>query len=213
MKSTSYLATAVLAVVALPSAPAHADPVQWTVASGGNGHFYEFRYDNNNFLNARASALASSYMGMSGYLATVTSAAEAAFLYGSVNTSIAYIGGSDEGHEGTWTWLDGPEAGGVFYSASGGPLDYAYSSWGPGEPNDGFPNGPENALITNNDHAGQWNDVRSAGQFSLGYYVEYSATADAGAVPEPASWAMMVAGFGMLGAGMRHRRRTAPRYA
>ena len=29
----------------------------------------------------------------------------------------------------------------------------------------------------------------------------------AGAVPEPATWAMMIAGFGMIGAGMRTRRR------
>ncbi len=29
-----------------------------------------------------------------------------------------------------------------------------------------------------------------------------------GAVPEPATWAMMLAGFGMMGAGMRYRRRS-----
>jgi hypothetical protein len=33
-----------------------------------------------------------------------------------------------------------------------------------------------------------------------------------GAVPEPASWAMMIGGFGMVGAAMR-RRRTAIRFA
>lgn len=34
-----------------------------------------------------------------------------------------------------------------------------------------------------------------------------------GGVPEPASWAMMIVGFGMIGAGMRYRkRRTALRY-
>ena len=34
------------------------------------------------------------------------------------------------------------------------------------------------------------------------------------AVPEPASWAMLITGFGMVGAGMRYRwRRTALRYA
>ncbi len=30
-----------------------------------------------------------------------------------------------------------------------------------------------------------------------------------GAVPEPASWAMLIVGFGMIGAGLRHRRRIA----
>ncbi|MDB5453794.1 MAG: hypothetical protein JWO33_2372, partial [Caulobacteraceae bacterium] len=31
---------------------------------------------------------------------------------------------------------------------------------------------------------------------------------DVAAVPEPATWAMMIAGFGMIGGAMRHRRRT-----
>lgn len=36
----------------------------------------------------------------------------------------------------------------------------------------------------------------------------------AGAVPEPASWAMMIVGFGLIGAGKRYRqRRTVLRYA
>lgn len=34
-----------------------------------------------------------------------------------------------------------------------------------------------------------------------------------GAVPEPASWAMMVGGFGMMGAALRRRRAVAVRYA
>jgi hypothetical protein len=34
-----------------------------------------------------------------------------------------------------------------------------------------------------------------------------------GAVPEPASWAMMVGGFGLIGAAMRRRQRTAVRFA
>jgi hypothetical protein len=32
---------------------------------------------------------------------------------------------------------------------------------------------------------------------------------DTGAVPEPASWAMLIAGFGLTGAAMRRRRVTA----
>lgn len=34
----------------------------------------------------------------------------------------------------------------------------------------------------------------------------FSATLDAGAVPEPASWALMIAGFGLLGGSMRRVR-------
>jgi hypothetical protein len=43
--------------------------------------------------------------------------------------------------------------------------------------------------------------------FSFG--IAPNSGADAGAVPEPASWAMMIAGFGMLGAVARRRQRTS----
>jgi hypothetical protein len=43
----------------------------------------------------------------------------------------------------------------------------------------------------------------------------HSGTAPLGAsaVPEPAAWAMMVAGFGLVGAGLRRRTRIAPTFA
>ncbi|MDP9086949.1 MAG: PEPxxWA-CTERM sorting domain-containing protein, partial [Pseudomonadota bacterium] len=34
-------------------------------------------------------------------------------------------------------------------------------------------------------------------------------TLNAGAVPETATWGMMIAGFGLMGASMRYRRRSA----
>ena len=37
----------------------------------------------------------------------------------------------------------------------------------------------------------------------------FSVTPNVSAVPEPASWAMMIAGFGIIGAGLRVRRRPA----
>lgn len=203
MKSSGLLCGAMALIGALP-AVATATPVQWTAADGGNGHYYEFRYDNDNFQAAYASALASTFMGMSGYLATVTSAGENAFLQG-ISTSTAYIGGSDAASEGTWQWLDGPEAGGVFYSTSGGALDYTYNNWNPGEPNNAFPVGPENELTMNYGGPGGWNDVKGYLQGSLGYFVEYSAAAPTGAIPEPASWALMLAGFGVVGGVLRRR--------
>ena len=70
--------SAVLAVTASTAAP-----VQWTVASGGNGHWYEFVFAQSGFTfgQARAASLAASHMGMQGYLATVTSQAENDFIY------------------------------------------------------------------------------------------------------------------------------------
>lgn len=50
--------------------------------------------------------------------------------------------------------------------------------------------------------------------FSGGRLVELDATSSAvAAVPEPASWAIMIVGFSLIGAGMRHRqRKTVLRY-
>lgn len=43
--------------------------------------------------------------------------------------------------------------------------------------------------------------------------VTANATPPTPSVPEPAGWAMMIAGFGMVGAGLRARRRTVLRHA
>jgi hypothetical protein len=48
--------------------------------------------------------------------------------------------------------------------------------------------------------------------YSTGHHVAPPTDPVNGAVPEPASWAMMIGGFGMVGAAMR-RRRTAIRFA
>ena len=57
-----------------------AAPVQWTVGSGGNGHWYEFISTSVDWNTARANALASTFLGMQGYLATITSLAENVFV-------------------------------------------------------------------------------------------------------------------------------------
>lgn len=44
-------------------------------------------------------------------------------------------------------------------------------------------------------------------------HISLSEAAPAGAVPEPASWAMMLAGFGMIGGAIRRRATTAVRVA
>jgi hypothetical protein len=48
--------------------------------------------------------------------------------------------------------------------------------------------------------------------YSTGHHVSPPTDPVTGAVPEPASWAMMIGGFGMVGATLR-RRRTAVRFA
>ncbi len=63
--------------------------------------------------------------------------------------------------------------------------------------------------------AGAYRGIESAGndiryfRLSGSYLLAHSVTtATVGAVPEPATWAMMLVGFGMMGATMRYRRRS-----
>ena len=50
---------------------------------------------------------------------------------------------------------------------------------------------------------------RTTDPLTVNYTLTVSDITNNGAVPEPASWAMMVGGFGLLGAAMRRRRATA----
>jgi hypothetical protein len=187
--STPALAAAACLAFA---APAVAAPVLW----GGNGHYYEYVGSGASWTDAQAAAIGASFVlgstTYSGYLATVTSDAENAFLGGL--SSDGWIGASDQQDEGLWRWVGGPEAGQIFYQDGLGTLTYAH--WNGGEPNN----------LGNEDYAqyqsGNWNDLPNGS--ARGYFVEYQADS---AVPEPGTWALMILGFGAAGAALRSRRR------
>jgi hypothetical protein len=117
------------------SAPLAA-PVQWTVASGGNGHWYEYvpavsTFEPVAFDAARGDALSRSHLGQAGYLATLTSIAEMAFVTGGCPFQVGFgftgggwLGGSDAASEGVWRRLDGPVAGQAL----------GFTAWAPGRP-------------------------------------------------------------------------------
>lgn len=203
------------------AAPAlHAAPVQWTVAAGGNGHWYDYVpsisiFAPIGFDAARAAALGSSHQGLQGYLATVTSAQEQAFIQSSFQfllgfgaTGNAWLGGSDAAVEGEWRWLDGPEAGQPF----------TYANWLPNQPVNG-PGFEDHDLLALNINAivayapvvyGWVSRTPQSGAF--GYVVEYGPTpngpggpVDPNPVPEP-SGALMAA-TALLLAGLQRRRR------
>jgi len=77
----------VVAVVALGSA--QAVPTQWTVESGGNGHFYEFYPEPVRFDVAFNIASSTTFDGRQGYLATATSAAENSLVSNLAGGSVA----------------------------------------------------------------------------------------------------------------------------
>jgi hypothetical protein len=184
------LKLSILATLLVASASTFAAPVQWTVGSGGNDHWYDYVSTSVSWATARTNALASNYLGLGGYLATVTSAAENGFIATNFRL-LAWLGGTDDAVEGAWKWSDGPEAGAAF----------TYTNWEPGEPNNCC--GGEDYLQLNWAFNGGWNDhggPGNAGQTN-GYIVEYSGNP----APEPASLAL----FGAALALMRLTRRRA----
>ena len=175
-------------------APAMAAPVIWA----DNGHAYEYIGQGLTWDAARAAALASTYNGQHGYLVTVTSADEQAFVYGSVTNGTAWAGGSDAANEGAWSWVDGPEADTVFWQDG---MTLTYANWSSGEPNNCC--GGENYLYVNWS-GDRWNDI-SGDSTTYGYIVEYGGLS--GGIPEPAGWALFILGFGIVGGVLRRSRK------
>ncbi len=182
--------TAVSAVVFSSSAANPSGNRSFSITLGdpnllpSTGHYYEFIADAGiTWTAARDAAALRTYYGLQGYLATLTSQAEADFS-GSQATGVGWIGASDDATEGDWQWVTGPEAGTSFWSGGVGGTELTFAFWNNNEPND-YPGGPstpgqENyAHITDNSVgiAGSWNDLPNAGGGGAyapqGYIVEY----------------------------------------
>jgi len=188
MKRTKSTYLTLLTVLLSPMA-ANADPILFS----DNGHWYEYVSGDLTWGDARLAALASSHMGSSGYLATVTSEAENDFLYAlllAAEGDGGWLGGTDEETEGSFKWADGPEAGQLF----------SYTNWAPLEPNECCQGEDYVHLTTIN--AGGWNDLAADNltYFLTGYFVEYNA------VPEPGTLALL--GIGLFGMVLARRRKT-----
>lgn len=169
------------------------DPVEWRTADGGNGHQYRAVFASERMSWTDAKTMAES---LGGHLATLTSAAEAQFVFASVARSEQWwidggpwLGGfqdpSASGYSepaGGWRWVTG-EA-------------WTYTNWGSGEPNN---YGGTEMYLHYLDSGGSpvpyWND-QSNGRTQRGFIMEY-------AVPAPSALAFATAGAAW---GMRRRR-------
>lgn len=126
--------------------------------------------------SARTAALNQTAYGSTGYLVTITSAEENAFVAARLQGD-GWMGASDAASEGDWKWLDGPEAGTSFWSGqSGGSVQNGlYANWSSGEPND-YSTGEDCAEFYI--ASSKWNDLPCAGNTLSGYVVEFGAPGD-----------------------------------
>ena len=193
--SKSFLLWVFAIAVLLWPAFVFAAPVIWS----SNGHTYDLIDAGGidwNAAKAEAESEDKMYMGVSGYLVTITSQAEQDFLNQNLFSTLAdstwgfYLGGYKVGNDPDpkigWNWVTGESWG-------------EYTNWRSGEPSN--TDGIENAIaaefvksgVTVN---GWWND-RPDGSYVDGYVVEYN-------VPEPATMSLLA--FGCLFLVQRRRK-------
>ena len=139
--------------------------------NGVNGHFYKPIATGATYTNARAAALTTTFKGQTGYLVTITSADEDAFIFNNVPQGNIWFALTDEASEARWTIDAGPEKGTLIKINNGqlnGNIPGRYNNWAPGEPND---SGNEDYAVTKWGGGTQWNDLPN--NFSCAYVIEY----------------------------------------
>lgn len=158
------------------------------LSASANGHFYELVNSNEDWSTAKINAETQSYLGMTGYLATVTSATENAFIRQLINAD-AWMGASDEfsaintatgtttyndqaASEGNWYWVTGPEKGTMFSVGNISPVTQPgeYANWEVSEPSN--TSGEHfGGVYSIGSTPGTWNDLSNAAL--LPYIIEY----------------------------------------
>jgi hypothetical protein len=207
------LTTAFAALTLLSICNAEASPLQWITGDGGNGHYYELVLAPLTWTQAEADAESRTFNGVNGHLASITSAEENNFVTTNFAPLAVAAGG---GPFPSWlVWIGGyqplgsPEPGGGWSWASGEA--WTYSNWSSVEPNNSILDYhnymPENWLglyisptSASPGLVGQWADTADTEQHF--YVVEYVVSP----IPEPQTYAMLLAGLGLLGFTARRKK-------
>ncbi|MGY3779550.1 MucBP domain-containing protein [Isobaculum melis] len=179
----------------------------WNAHPDGKMHYYKFVPTGSQpltFLEAYNAAKKERYNGLTGYLATITSAAEHDFIFDSIAKAPGWLGGTrmvnndrtrinDEASiptaihnyditAGSWYWVSGPEAGKVFFEgktfATGFVPIGGYASWNNSPKQQPDNNGGvEYTLEFASFDSKLWNDLsydHLSTMHNQGYYVEFS---------------------------------------
>ncbi len=160
-----------------------------------NGHFYEYVSTTETWTAAKAAAAAKIYLGLHGYLATITSPSENDFIRQKLAAD-AWIGASDRNleinaatgtttyvdqaaSEGHWYWVTGPvgEIGTNFSNGNNSPVVVSgmFMNWNSGEPNNSLFGENYGKIFSSGGNMGQWNDLGNNNP--QGYVVEYGGLA------------------------------------
>jgi len=145
-----------------------ADPIEWRVQDGGNGHFYEAIYISCNWWTARDLAAEQEWGGVLGHLVTITSFEEESFIWSHFDGQKFWLGAEQPvdqcqnpnncqdsdpfGYDGGWVWVTEED------------WDYTNSIWEPDGVN-------EDCLQYNNTYPG-WNDDE-CWESNPGFIVEF----------------------------------------
>jgi hypothetical protein len=196
-----------------------AGTIQWTVAEGGNGDWYDlvmpdsYQYSYS-WTQARAAADSMTWLGLQGYLATVTSPGESEFLRDNFSSQLfdngpLNIGVGPTDSKYAWIGLFAPTQTSGFQWVTGEPVNF--TDWAPSEPNSfGTPYWQFVHYWTRDFGSGPswtWNNEQNGGfgvqsnQNTYGFFVEFGGGQDLGvpvasSVPEPSS--AVILGFGLV---------------